>query len=315
MNGAATLIAPSPLVVRRAGSPFDGGTRHLPGEGTGALAYEALLGDTVVARGSVERLEWDTALFLVPSGRCSLRLLDRPNLRLEEACAAMLRRLLGEAEALGLRHVRYRAPLEDAAAIRAMEAAGFRLVDVGVTLRRDLPAPGLDGLKPRGLIRPGTPVDVALLAPLASELARLSWFNRDPLFRGARAFRLNEAWIEGAFLTPAPLLLVAEHEGRPAGFIAGDLDREAGEADITLVAVDPRASGRGMGKSLLAAALGWLADRVARVRVRTQAYNYRALGLYASVGFHIAGTDATLTRLVGDGEPACPTASPLGEVA
>lgn len=93
------------------------------------------------------------------------------------------------------------------------------------------------------------------------------------------------------------LVVAAEADaGRPAGFAlvtapgTGAPDDPADAAYLSLLAVDPRAQGRGLGRALLAAAVG-AAARAGYPRCLLHALedNGPALGLYRSAGFRPVG--------------------------
>ncbi|MBI2204544.1 MAG: GNAT family N-acetyltransferase [Candidatus Rokubacteria bacterium] len=90
---------------------------------------------------------------------------------------------------------------------------------------------------------------------------------------------------------------VAEHGGRVVGAVfldEGDPIRAVG-----LVAVDPQAQARGVGRRLMT----WALDRAAGargVRLVQEAYNAAAMSLYASLGFEVK---EPLARLVGHPAP------------
>ena len=85
---------------------------------------------------------------------------------------------------------------------------------------------------------------------------------------------------------------VAEHDGRPVGLIflhEGDPIR-----GVAIVAVDPSAQRRGIGRALMQAALD--RARGARgIRLVQEAYNTHAMGLYASLGFEVKEPLARVT--------------------
>ena len=160
------------------------------------------------------------------------------------------------------------------------EGAGFRLVDLRVTLAR--PTTGFDPPEAVSWIRPARAEDVPELRRIATVSHHDSRFYADPHFDRGRCDELYAAWIEKS--CREDMVLVAEHEKRPAGYISCLL-RSAGEGEIGLLAVSSEAQGRGLGGALVGAALRWFADRgAARVRVVTQGRNTRAQRLYQAHG-------------------------------
>ena len=78
--------------------------------------------------------------------------------------------------------------------------------------------------------------------------------------------------------------IVAEQEGRIVG--SNFVDERASIAGIGPITVDPEVEARGIGRSLMQAVVGHLADRnVAGIRLVQAAYNNRSLCLYTTMGF------------------------------
>lgn len=84
--------------------------------------------------------------------------------------------------------------------------------------------------------------------------------------------------------TPGGATLLAYEEGALIAFcIVGEL---AGTSYLQRLAVDPRYSGKGVGRDLVRAAFGWARRRGARTMLlNTQPDNHAAAGLYQSEGF------------------------------
>ncbi|MGQ7791768.1 GNAT family N-acetyltransferase [Faunimonas sp. B44] len=85
--------------------------------------------------------------------------------------------------------------------------------------------------------------------------------------------------------------LVAEHRGEVVGYVLVLLRRTSAAARLYSLAVDPRASGTGLGHLLLCAAERAARDagkRTLRLEVRTD--NRRAIRLYEAAGYRPIGT-------------------------
>jgi dTDP-4-amino-4,6-dideoxy-D-galactose acyltransferase len=196
----------------------------------------------------------------------------------------------------------------DPATAAVAEAGGFRLVDLRVTLE------GRPGGHPEGEFRAGRiwagessslpdpsarpslqddrtrlffPEDLADLRRIAAASHHDSRFYADPHFDRERCDELYATWIEKSCRgESADAVLVAEHEGKPAGYISCVRSGGVGDSgEIGLIAVAAEAQGRGLGKALIRASLRWFADRgLSRVRVVTQGRNVRAQRLYQAHG-------------------------------
>jgi GNAT superfamily N-acetyltransferase len=222
-----------------------------------------------------EYLEWDSRFFGVEIARVVGGCLDAAALAAVEAWAAARR-----IDCL------YFLSDDPPPAAAAAEDAGFRLVDVRVTLdRRVADAP------PRGAgtqLRLARPDDAPALRAIARTSHRDSRFYRDGRFERSRCDALYETWIARSCADPAVAVWVAEVDGRVAGYCTCE---RAGEraGRIGLFAVDDRARRRGVGAALVAQAVGWCAgEGLETATVATQAHNVGAQRLYQACGFRTA---------------------------
>jgi ribosomal protein S18 acetylase RimI-like enzyme len=229
-----------------------------------------------------EVLAWDSEFFGCRIGRMAGGRLD-PNLLVEVDAWC-------RAEAIDCLY--FLADSGDPATAAVAEAGGFRLMDLRVTLEGPLtpdpsPIPSRPPGEGRPLARLFRPEDLPELRRIAAVSHHDSRFYADPHFDRARCDELYATWIEKSCRgESADAVLVAEHEGKPAGYIScvrsGGVD-DSGE--IGLIAVAAEAQGRGLGKALIRSSLRWFADRgLPRVRVVTQGRNVRAQRLYQAHG-------------------------------
>jgi ribosomal-protein-alanine N-acetyltransferase len=109
-----------------------------------------------------------------------------------------------------------------------------------------------------------------------------------------------EAWPRGAFAyatavfdrasPPRGRLWVAAERGRIVGYAGLELSALGGEADVVNLAVTPAARRRGVGRRLVAAAVGFCRQRgVALVWLRVRASNRTARAFYRRIGFRTVG--------------------------
>ncbi len=135
---------------------------------------------------------------------------------------------------------------EDIPRVRALENAGFRVVDVNLTLRRE---PGqFDAPGPVSVARPAHRAAVMEIAEHGFATSR---FHLDPEIPAAAAAAIKRDWA--AALCDGErgeTLLVAEAGGAATGFLAllegSVIDLIAVRADARRVRRGPRARGRGL---------------------------------------------------------------------
>ena len=196
------------------------------------------------------------------------------------------------ARADGYQYLVSRPPVENAAAIRALEAAGFYLTDVGVTWighsDRDL---GSSVDKAPTSARTATEADIPWLSRTAANLFPLSRFYHDPFYTKGDADRLHQAWLANSVRGEAAdaVLLIEE-----SGFVTCKIAKDSA-GEIVLIGVVGGSRRRGAGRTLMSAALEWFKGRgVATVRVKTQVKNLQAMNFYHRLGFDLHSTDMTM---------------------
>ncbi len=202
----------------------------------------------------------------------------------------------------GFVYVVCRPPVEDAAAIRSLEQAGFYLTDIGVTWASDSAA--YLGRWPEvaeGAVRHATVEDVPKLSAEATTLFRNSRFYNDPFFSVTEADRLHSSWLANSVSGQAADAVLIN----PAsGFVTCKLTKD-GNGEVALIGVWEGSRGRGAGRDLMTAAVRWfLRQGVTTVRVKTQVKNLRAMNFYHRLGFDLHAVDMTMGCMLGRTAPA-----------
>jgi len=260
--------------------PADARARHF----SSALARCAASGrvvdagrhGSVVAVAGVEPLAWDTGHFGIGCARLApvciapdLSPSDRRAAMAEMTEAAMTWCGRNDMKVLQRRIVGARA---DEAS--TFERRGFRLVDSIITLNgpAKLQSPKLP-------VRPARPDDRSALLAIAASAFPHSRFLADPSFDVGKARLVYVHWLEtlltgdtkGDKSGTGGVVLVAETNGHPAGFVAmrrdPQLDVLVGRpvAPMEMFAVAETARGQGLGTALLAAACDWSARAGAEI--------------------------------------------------
>ena len=178
----------------------------------------------------------------------------------------------------------------DPATIRTAEEHGFQLVDVRLTFERVLSGksdPVLASLNTGTQIRTSQPGDVPALQAMARAAHRDTRFFADTHFSSERAEELYSTWITKESHGGAGIVLVATAQpNQVVGYISCHLDASRREGSIGLVGVDAASRGRGVGQSLVYAAIEWCHNQgISVVTVVTQGKNRSAQRLYQRCGF------------------------------
>lgn len=146
-------------------------------------------------------------------------------------------------------------------------------------------------------VEPTVAEDIPVLRHAAAQVFSQSRF-RSPWYREGDSGRFYALWIEKAVLGTFDhtCLLVKDASGDILGFVSlRHLDDDI--ARIGLLAVMPSATGRGIGRKLMSAAVVWCEQHEKRqLNVATQISNIAALNLYSRSGASVASTAYWLYR-------------------
>ena len=244
--------------------------------------------------------EWETAFFGARMGSIArLGVADRPTdlRRAASEMEAELRRVIQQAGSRGYAHLIFRAPSEDVVSVWAAEAAGLRLVDVGVDSTFTFTPGRVIASEPASQIRSAAPSDTPTLQQLSVGAFAHTRFAVDPFFSDEQVNAFYAQWVNNLFEGLADVVFVYENDSQPVGFVSCVMHGDEGRIPLVAARADQR--GRGVGRELIRSALAWFASAGARVaHVKTQAANYSALALYHRAGFTISNTELTFSVAV-----------------
>lgn len=216
-----------------------------------------------------EVLDWDSKFF-----NRSVAKVSRSHLTLEDA-----NRVRNWATEHDIQTVYFLAQLDDLPSAWAAESAGFRLVDVRLTYEHKSPRT-FEDLR----VRAARADDQADLEVIASKSFSFTRFARDSAFGPGSAARLYREWLRKSLGGWAQQTLVAESQGRPAGFVTCHITSAHGSIGLMAVAAHER--GKGLGPALVLSANSWLREAGAMsITVVTQGANLSAQRVYQAAGF------------------------------
>jgi len=174
---------------------------------------------------------------------------------------------------------------EDTATIRQAEEQGFHLVDIRVTLERQIAANPGTWQSEAPAVRLANAADIPALRVIAAANHRDSRFYHDGGFSLERCDELYATWIEKSCRGYADAVLVVDRGEGAVGYLSCHL-QDNGTGQIGLVGVSSSCQGQGLGRHLLNESLRWfMAAGTSRIQVVTQGRNLGAQRLYQKTGF------------------------------
>lgn len=222
----------------------------------------------------------------------------------EEVARVLIKETIHAAHEQGCRSMQARIPVDNLAAVHALEMSGFRTMEVYSTWIFDLLRWEIPSRRNPEMIRDFRPSDAETLV----RLARFSYtsipdrFHLDPRLAADASDELYAEWIRNSCSGEmADFIAVAHHGGRVIGYATlrdfGDYDGLSNVriAHLGLGAVEPDFRGRGLVSDLVIHGLEWLNRRGGRFAfISTQGNNIPAQRLFQKAGFRPAATDLTL---------------------
>jgi dTDP-4-amino-4,6-dideoxy-D-galactose acyltransferase len=222
-----------------------------------------------------EFLEWDSKFFArriarVATGRLNVMALER---------------ILSWCQANAIDCLYFLSDVDDQPTVALAEDNQFRLVDIRLTLQRQLGDVPHNMEDRNDVIRPWLPADLPALQRIARTSHHDSRFYYDPNFPPALCDSLYMTWVERSCRGYANSVFVAEQKGCAAGYITCHLPAHT-HGQIGLLGVSAEARGTGLGKRLVGRALRWFtAQGAEQITVVTQGRNVSAQRFYQTCGF------------------------------
>lgn len=129
-------------------------------------------------------------------------------------------------------------------------------------------------------------------------------FHRDSHLSYEKSSQLFAQWVEKEYMKKSSCLFVGEVDNNLAGFIMLQVNKQIGKyvharlGQVSLIVVDKKYRGKGVGKSLLSQGLVYLSENVDFIEVRTMVDNYVSQCLYVGSGFKPLACDLQYCKQV-----------------
>jgi len=173
--------------------------------------------------------------------------------------------------------------------IQLAELQGFQLINVRVTLAARLLNIYAGTWNDDG-IREAVPADIPALREIAGHSYTDSRFYQDGRFPAFLCDEMYRGWIEKSCHGYADIVLVAEQDAQPAGYICCHL-KDDGSGQIGLMGATGGMKNQAVVRQLVHHALCWFQEREVRdVTVVASGSNITAQRLYQRSGFLTRGT-------------------------
>lgn len=177
--------------------------------------------------------------------------------------------------------------------------AGFRVIDVNVTFERE---PENITTNENIIVRDVKPEDEIDVLNIAETSFVYSRFHLDPLVSKELADKIKREWIVNYIRKQrGERLLVAEVDGKPAGFLALFVTNEK-VGVIDLIGVDKNMQGQGIGKKLVQFHIRDAVKKYSNLLVGTQIANIPSMRLYQTCGYEISNSSYVLHAHVNEGK-------------
>ena len=257
----------------------------------------------LLALGCWRFLPWDSQVLDCPSGSFGGLWTEGNYVEGCHRLETVLKACITDAEARGIRFLSVRLPEGALAALHAVEAVGFRIIESFLTFNRKtgsaIPFDGRSDFH----IRLAQPCEMEAVASIAHRAFQSFRLRVDPQLPESRARHSRREWVRNGFKGRAEAIYVAENENRLVGFVLlrSKTDTEK-TGEIELIAVEPGFHGKGIGKALVARAIQHYQGKTSKIHVGTQAKNLQAVGLYTRMGFSVIRSELSFHRH-SDGTP------------
>jgi GNAT superfamily N-acetyltransferase len=237
---------------------------------------------------SWRKLTWDSEQFGFAAARLEIGCSDK----------AVLRRILEQCRANGIRHLVTRVNAAAVSTIQMLEQAGFELLDGIQTFVLRLEDAQVGKFGRAVAVRQFQPGDRMQVLHIARTSYVFDRFHADSSLGPGVADRVNETWVDNCCNgNMADAVFVSEEAGAILGFATCSIDREASVGVIGMVAVKDVSRRRGIAAAITSELLCWARTQgVDQIEVGTQLANIPAARLYESFGFRTTAVNLTFRK-------------------
>ena len=242
-------------------------------------------------------LPWDSQVLDYPSGTIEGLWSMGNYVQQCQRLQAVLKACIAEAEDHGVEFLSVRLPEDALAALHAVEALDFRIIESFLTFSRKMVGEIPFNSAADFYVRPAQPYEMETVASIAYRAFQSFRLRVDPQIPESRARHSRREWVRNGFKGRAEAIYVAESERRIVGFVLLRSKTETEKTgEIELIGVEPGFHGRGIGKALVAQAIRHYQGKTSKLYVGTQAKNLRAVGLYTRMGFSVVRSEVSFHR-------------------
>lgn len=272
-----------------------------PASSERSCAFVATDEGAAVGMVACSELPWETAVFSRPIGGVRHLVVDTAAPRARQVLAELLSRALSWARSGGIECLMCKAYTDDTAGIHALEQSGFLLMDtlldyVYDSRRYPLQEVPRPPLAPGCRIRPAEKKDADELREVARAAFRehMGRFHSDERIRADDATRIYEEWIRSACDGYADWVLIAESEGRIAGYSAWRRPSVLEAAlrvrlgHYSIGAVHPDHNGRGLFGNLTYEGMALFRGISDCIEGPTHVNNYAVQSAYQTLGWRVS---------------------------
>ena len=179
---------------------------------------------------------------------------------------------------------------EDLTSIRTAEDNKFRLVQIRVTLSKDLRNwENTNNRRKEHLqiaTRPATRRDAQELSQIGKNIFTYARFYSDPCFPTEKSQQLYETWTRKSVEGYADQVIVLKSSNQILGFVTCRIDKNDKLGKIELIGLRSEAQGHNLGKELMQSALDWFSSQgLEKATITTQGQNIAMQRLAQRIGF------------------------------